>query len=884
MTRLDDDGPSPNFESGDYITRRLVRAWQLKAPSTYLAPGASEFELMPEGTWVLEDVGRRTSVSEGADRRWAVQAHLFPRKYRRLKKGRYPNKDLYLNLESIKLESVQSHKSSNENESSLWEQDNQLRTAEGPQQINDQEDLIATGKSGDCWPIKRARVDSGEYRRLCLLNRILLALAPARLGYLTSRFLGMALVVAATIGSAVGVYTILSIETDAMDLSDATLRLASIVLVLLPAVGRCGVSLAAAKSRRPSPISIVVITAAATVVYALLAGYRVGNGWARSALNAFRQFTGGTYEQSIDGSIGILAESTALVATLIVVMSFVVVARIVFRDAWDYTVARLRPYDLIVVGLGTSTVRLMEDIRSNSTLGDTVERIIIVERDRANPRIPRVRDLGAQVIIRELDENLLRQLATYPTMDGLRLRRKWKTEFILAFTSDEDFNLRVAEVVDSLRGSASKTAVARKKSMNVGHVVVSVRVDDLWTQERYWRNPITKTDTKTQIYVTNSLDTAAEDAFERAKELHVTQQGGDLSGPIVMVGYSLLGVAMLHKLRHEYLLHCGLDRMTDRYKSSASAAWKWESVHWIADAISLEASRDLLPRDTDWNPSEKDCATRLDVYHHETGEVDVVELVSRLKPSMLMVLGRDATTEWHRFAPCVDAHSNGLMIFVECDSAQRFEFDHGFGMSSQATLRGPLPIVTDGGLIRPGSRLHGHIGIVADAIHKYFTYKDFPTHEDGETHKNEEESERQQWKSEYLDPVHRESTFRLIDNALSHLDRDGRPEGYILQRVSRESERVSREKTERLTEEEVESAAISEYERYREERRKKKGRPMEEWRKADEKDRDWNRRAIRFLEEALFMIGFELVRRSEAGSCGSVAAGPLSSQENSQGA
>lgn len=32
------------------MTRRLVRAWQLKVPSTYLPPGASKHEIRPEGT------------------------------------------------------------------------------------------------------------------------------------------------------------------------------------------------------------------------------------------------------------------------------------------------------------------------------------------------------------------------------------------------------------------------------------------------------------------------------------------------------------------------------------------------------------------------------------------------------------------------------------------------------------------------------------------------------------------------------------------------------------------------------------------------------------------------------------------------------------------
>ena len=878
MSQTHADRPGEQFKSGRYVTRRVVRAWQLKAASTYLAPGATRFELMPEGTWVLEDVGRRErrdgDKRNRDDRRWAVQAHLFPRKYWKFKKGRHSNKDLYLNTESIQLESVQSHKARDDNESLSWESSDRLRTDEGLQQVSDQEDLIATGQFGDCWPIKRARVDSGEYKKLCLRNRLLLALVPARLGYVALRLLGATLVVTAIVGTVIGLYAILSGDFDTLDPGSAAVRVASLVLIFLPAIGRWGLSLAAPKSKRPPPISIVLLSASATVVLALLAGYRSGNGLSRSILDAFRQFTGGTYEQSIDGSIGILAESTSLVATSIVVMSFVAVARIIFREAWDYAVAKLRPYDLIIVGLGTSTVRLMEDIRSNSTLGDTVERIVIVERDRANPRIPRVRDLGAQVIIREVDEDLIRQLATYPVLEGLRLHRRWKTEFILAFTSDEDFNLRVAEMVDSLRSSSSGGVGKHRPATHGGHVTVSVRVEDLWTQERYWRNPITRTDTRTQIYITNSFDTAAEEAFETAKEICLTRESGCVHGPIVMIGSSHLGVAMLHKLRQEYLLGRLLEHMTARYSLSASAAWKWDAVHWIAQGRMLEASRALQPRDINWGLSQESSAAALDVYHHELGEIDAVDLIRKLEPSTVIVLGREASTEWYHLVPSVDEMPNGPVLLVECDSTQRLEFDQCSGVSSRAMPQGPIPIITDAGLTRPGSRLHGHVGIVAEAIHKYFSYRDAET--------DQRSIETQQWTSEFLDPLHRESTFRLVHHALDHLDKGGGPDGYILQRVSRGSERGSREKTDKLTEEELETAAKSEYERYKKERSKAEELNSEEWEKRKNDDCEKDRQSIRFLEMALFTIGFELIRRRDARASDRARSVPSSSQQDAK--
>ena len=871
MSQTHDNNPRSDFKTGKFITRRVVRAWQLRAPSTYLAPGASNFTLMPEGTWVLEDVRRRKHSSKSKDeaqrtahRRWPVEAHLFPRKYRRLKKNRHQNKDIYLNIESIQLESAESHKARSDNARIFWK-GNYLRTAEDLQYVNHQEDLVASGRSdSDYWPIGRARVDSGEYRRLSLRNLVLLLLLPARLHYLALRLLGVALVVVAIIGLAIGVYTIVSGEIDDVARNDTTVRIASIVLICLPAIGRGGLSLATPKSKTPSPIAIVAITAATTVFFALLAGHRAGNDWPKSIHDALRQFTGGTYEQNLEGSIGLLAESTALVSTLIVVMSFVVVARTIFREAWDYTVARLRTYDLIIVGLGNSTSQLMEDIRSNSTLGDTVNRIIIIERDPANPRIPRVRQLGAQVIIRELDEDLLRQLATSPVIQGFRLGRKWKTEFILAFTSDEEFNLRVAELVDSLRSATRSQVGVINNDEGAGHVVVSVRVDDLWTQERYWANPITHTDTRTQTYITNSLDTAAEEAYRTAEELHLAREREHPNGPIVMVGYSLLGVALLHKLRHEYLLRGLLEEMTSRYSSSASAAWKWESVHWISDERMQMASRDIQPRETTWDPSVQHGGSRMDVHRHEIAEVNATELIRSLRPSALIVLGRQAASEWHDFVPSTDESSWDPMVFVECDAKQRFEFDQGFGTSSRITLRGPIPIVTDNGLVRPGSRLHGHAGILAEAVHKYFTYKDA------------EGDERQQWQSEFLDPLHRKSTFQLIDHTIGHLDKGGRAGGYILQRVSRLSG-GGEVYTERLTPDEVEAAAIAEHARYNRERQKE-----EEWNDLDEDERNKNRQSIRFFERALFAIGFELIRRGETRACEEVGPETSSSQEDAQ--
>ena len=144
-----DDGTS-------FIARRIVRAWQIRTPATWLAPGNEKPQPMPEGTWVIE------SVSNGD--RWPVASHLFWGKYKLVRRtvGLH---SLYVNVEQVRFE--------------VPDDAQHLISEEGTQRLNE-DDVIAVGSAGDRWPVPASRVGT-TYRIDTPLNRLrLLACPPPR--------------------------------------------------------------------------------------------------------------------------------------------------------------------------------------------------------------------------------------------------------------------------------------------------------------------------------------------------------------------------------------------------------------------------------------------------------------------------------------------------------------------------------------------------------------------------------------------------------------------------------------------------------------------------------------------------------------------------------
>ena len=837
------------FKSGSYISRRVVRAWQLDSPSTFLAPGASSYELIPEGTWVVERIDSkrrrradrrpkdeaseaeelhrkdREPPKKGNDAsRWAVASDVFPVKYKRLKEH------VHLNVETIRLQTVDEHLRDPDNQNHYTEAQGQLllKTREGNQAVNSGDHLIATGSQGDHWPIQRGSIEAGEYRLDTPVNRILLALGPFRIRYLAMRLLGAILAAAAIAGIVMGAVGVSSGSLNLpSSVGTAGIRSASFLILLLPALSRWGISLAFPKWKSPSLLSLLIMTAGSVLFYAFVASLSAGSGVMGSLLHAFRQFTGGMYEQELVGPIGIFAQVTALVATFIVFLSFIVVGRIVFRQAWDLTVTRFLSFDLIVLGLGTSTVRLLEDIRSNRTLGDTVERVVVIERDPGNSNIQRARDLGAYIIFREFDEQLLRRLATSLIRFGRKGRYRWRTRFILALTTDGGMNRRVAEIVDSLRSAKSSNEFVMDE-----HIAVSVRVDDLWTQERFWSNPITRTDTKTQFSITNSFDTCAEQAFESAEMMHGTGHAVNSEGPILVVGYSQLAVALLGRLRQEFMLRIALDGVSKGEPGRDSVLWRWGSVHWLAEQGAVQIAKSILPADVEWADSQLSHAEGFTVHIHDVEQVAAHSLAQDLEPSAIMLLGSDARQRWLSIA-AVWAHveaSSAPIAFVECDLSSRTEFDLWFGRRFYEDVRGPYPMITSDGLTSPGNRLHGYIGVLGEAMHRYYSLG----------------RGNQLWRSEFLNPEHRKSTFRLVEHLLEKLDE----KGYFPQRITKGE-------LDRLPECVVQSISKSECERYYKEER----RESRKWEEVGEDERSRNIESVRFFQDVLFTMGLELTER-----------------------
>lgn len=855
------------FKFGLYMTRRLVRAWQLKVPSTYLPPGASKHEIRPEGTWVLEDLkvrkrrkpSKRTGDDPRADAsqtrqdgkqqaadapsasqtnrhaRWAVDAELFPKKYRQLKGN------LYLNVEHIHLSKVQNHNQVHPEHyvpPGVTNGPYFLRTREALQQVEDHQ-LIATGQSGDIWPIDAERVRNREYRRVTLYNRIALSLTLQRLCHMALRLLGILLLASASLASIAGALAVVDRVLDLPDLSSPTLaRCLTLLLLLLPAVGRCGLALAFPNSKPPTTLSLLMFTAASVVIFSILIGFRIGNGPIHSLHTAMRQLTGGTYDEALTGSVETLAQSTAFLGTLIVTISFIMVGRIVFRHAWDLALTRILTFDLIVIGLGTSTIRLLQDIRSSRILDDITKRVVVIDNTPANPKAATARSLGAFVIFSDLDEHLLRRLATSPARSGWHITYKWQTEFVLAYTTDTITNLRVAELVDRLKEKFRPT-----DNNNDRHVVVSIRVEDLWTRERYLTNPITGTDTRTQLAVINSFETCAADAVETIELRQLTDELVNLTGPIVLVGYSQLAVAFIRHLRQRFLMAKKLmDKRPTHLGDSPildASMVDWSNVHWVSQTGAVHVASELLPCDIIWTTDDKQADSEFHVVLHDEREVDCQDLIASLNSSVILFFGVDAMTNWVRLIPMEDALASirSPLIYIECTSSRRYQFDQGQGHWYSGLVNGPRPMVTEDGLVRPGYHLHGHVGIAAELIHTCYSYG----------------LDRERWRSEFLNPIHRKSTFESVQLVLEKFHQ----RGYVLRRVAqKELSMISEDIWAEIEE--------AEHERWLVERKKLEPNrgDLVPWKDASDKQRQRTRDAVRLVQEVLFMVGLDFVERS----------------------
>ena len=565
---------------------------------------------MPVGTWVVE-----TGI--GGDR-WAVASHLFWDKYKLVRRKTAFN-SAYINVEQVRIEAPGD--------------EDYVVSEEGIQRLG-RDDVIAVGFAGDRWPVPARRVGT-TYRPDTPLSRLRLLFTPGRAVHVLGRSLGFLLLLVSFLLMIVSALVLLSNDPDPIPLAVPHLvRALGTVVVLLPVVGWIGLRFFIPSLVRPSFLSALFLTGAWLLVCWCLLGMGAGLDVYDSLQESLRVFTATDLPDVLSGQKKIFALTGQLAATTIAFLGFVAVGRVLLRRSWDNLVTRLGSFDVVVWGLGATGMRLIEELRSDVTMYDTAQRVVVVDKNPDNSRIRRAQDLGVPVLIdRGNTAQLLRRLATSP------FRLRWTADRILALTSDITTNLQVAEAVD--------TRKAKQKA-----VAVMIRVDSLWSQERIRARPVSIDRTMHTLTV-SSYSSCAEKVLTHIRQ---SNQPAATPRPVVIVGFSQIAVALLDSLRTESVLRGTYIKATTQLGIRTSTSHlPWKSVHWITEPGSRHLAEALLPADVELSIGRGNGPVALRVDMHETVkpfDCDIRAVAGeRTEPQVIVLCGPAAPTAATRFLP-----------------------------------------------------------------------------------------------------------------------------------------------------------------------------------------------------------------------------------------
>ena len=714
----------------NFIGRRMVTAWQIRTPSVWRPPGGDNPQVMPEGTWVVEAIG--------SGERWAVAPHLFWNKYK-LVRRKTAFTSIYLNVEPVRFEAPG--------------EDKYVVSEEGIQRLGTG-DVIAVGVGGDRWPVPADRV-ANTYRRDTPLNRMRLIFTPGRTLHVLGRALGLVLLLASLLLMIVSALVLVSSNPDQSPSAGPNLvRTFSMVVVFLPVVGWMGLRWSIPSLLRPSFLSALFSTGAWLVVCWFLLGVGAGLDVYESLQESLRIFTATGLPDVLSGQKRIFSLTGQLAATTIAFLAFVAVGRALLRRSWDNLVARLGSFDVVIWGLGATGMRLIEELRSDVTLYDTAQRVVVVDRDPTNPRIRRAQDLGVSVLIdRGNTVQLLRRLATSP------FRLRWTANRIVALTNDIATNLQVAEAVD--------TRKAKQKA-----VAVMIRANSLWSQEGIRTRPIPK-ERAIHTLTFSSFASCAEKVLTQIRQSTVSVQ---VPRPVVIIGFSQIAVALLDALRTESVLRrTYVEAISRAGVRTSQSGLPWSAVYWITEPGSRHMTEELLPADVELTLGRENGPAALRVNVYETADpfgCDVSAVTGAgTGPRAIVLCGPDAPTAATRFFQPVGAagkeEGRGWLVFVEAGLNNQAGMDMGYAVGS-STSRGPVPMVASDGLMTPVSYFDGEVGVVAGAVHEFFrTTKD-------RSQEQRPDPANQEWTSPWLDADKRRDTYLWVQNALNWLNEDHR--------------------------------------------------------------------------------------------------------------
>ena len=684
---------------------------------------------MPEGTWVVE------AVSSGD--RWAVSPHLFWNKYKLICRRTALN-SLYLNVEPLRFEDP-IHK-------------DYVLNDEGTQQVA-KDDVIAIGATGDQWPVPANRIGT-VYRPDTPLNRLRLLFSPGRGWHVLGRTLGFLLLLVSL--SLMIVSTVVLLSNNPNPISSAApnvVRALSTMVVLLPVVGWIGLRFFIPSLLRPSFLSALFLTGAWLVLCWCLLGVGAGLDVYDSLGESLRVFTATDLPNVLNGQQRIFALTGQLAATTMAFLAFVAVGRVLLRRSWDNLVTRLGSFDVVIWGLGATGMRLIEELRSDITLYDTAQRVVVVDQNPDNPRIRRAQDLGVPVLIdRGNTVQLLRRLVTSP------IRMRWTADRILALTNDFTTNLQIAEAVD--------TRKAKQKA-----VAVMIRVDSLWSQERMRIRPVSADRTMHTLTI-NSYSSCAEKVLAHIRQ---SNKPAATPGPVIIIGFSQIAVALVDSLRTESVLRgTYIEATTGLGIQPSLSGLPWKSVHWITEPGSRHMAEALLPADVELSGGRGNGTAALRVDVHEAVkplDCDISAVTGEgTAPQTIVLCGPEAPTAVTRFYQPIGGEGKegqGCTVFVETGVDSRAGMDTGNAIGI-GTVRGPMPLVAADGLMTPGSYFDGEVGVIAGAVHEFFrTTKD-------RSQERKPDLANQEWTSPWLAAEKRRDTYLWVQNALNWLHEEHR--------------------------------------------------------------------------------------------------------------
>ena len=713
-----------------HISRRVVRAWQLRESARWIPPGGVQSRVMPGGTWIIE------SVTDGS--RWAVASHLFWRKYRLIRRDTMLN-GLYLNVDQLRFETP--------------ETTGLMNTEEGVQRVA-ADDVIAVGSLGDRWPVSSRQVGT-VYRRDTPVNRLRFLFGRGRRLHLLKRASGLLLLLGSLLLAIRAVETILSGNSNPISWDTRmVIRGLSLLVLLTPVIGWFGIRLLMPTLLPPSFLSALLCTGAWLMIGWSILAMGTGVDLYDSILESIRLFTKSNLPEALTGQQRIFARTAELVAATITFLTLVAVSRTLVRRSWDNLITRLRSYDVIIWGLGDTGMRLIEDLRSDLTLYDTTQRVVVVERDSANPNIRRAQDLGVPVLIdRGNTIQLLRRLATSP------VRSRWTATRVLALTNDISTNISVAEAVD--------TRKARHKAVSV-----MIRLDSLWSQERMREREVIS-DQPMHLLTINAHSSCAEEVMTH---MRIFRTSDLITQPIVIIGLSQLSIALLDSLRREVVLHqAKLKAVTKLRQRVSQVSTSRLTVFWVTEPGSIHIANMLLPADIVLNNDTEAESIALRVHVLETVDPFDCELNELLPegecPRIVVLCGPNAPTATGRFmSPKSDANTaDGKRVhwalFVEADGGDHLMADASYPVREH-TPEGPIQLFPSDGLKWPKRYFDGEIGVIARAVHEFFRATKDRSQDQGPDPAN------QAWSSPWLATDKRKDTFLWVRNALTWLHED----------------------------------------------------------------------------------------------------------------